>query len=251
MTISDAHIQFKERFNRMGTNYHQDLSPYQIDSLLWDGLMQLVEKITEQPRTTEYQAILSSLLISQPEQPALTSTTTYVDSGFDVTVFDMSGLRYPIYHIERATGVTSCGSINVTVETYNRLPDLLNDSFQRPSKTWKRLLGIYTSSNPRVPGSLHVYSESGLAVTSLFVDYVRLPKRPFFGRYDTPDYLHCQANGGQNCDQFDSAVTLPRDLDIQESLHSKVVDYAVVEALRTLKLGNEMQISAAKVSVNN
>ena len=242
MTILQAHQLFKERFNRLASNYHQDLTPYQIDEYLYNGLTEMLKDIVEESSTIQKQNVLSSLLVTPNEQPLVTP----VANVNNVYEFDLNRLKYPYFHFEKGDVTTTCGLIPVIPVTYNRLQDLLKDHHQRPSKMWRRTLSVIAKSSSSLGASLYVYSAADLPIESLSISYIRMPVRPFFGGYDTPDFLRCQELGGSDCNQYYSAGSPAVDIDLHPNFQSNVIDFAVKEAFRALGLVNEYQLTEVK-----
>ena len=241
MTILQSHELFKERFNRLATNYHQDLTSYQIDEYLYNGFLVMMKTLVGHQDTTQRQNVLSSLLVTPNEQ----SLVTPVASVNNVYEFNLDQLTYPYFHFEKGDVMTNCGLIPVILESYNRLQDLLKDHFQRPSRQWRRTLGVIAKSSSNRGTSLYVYSAADLIVESLSISYIRTPVRPFFGGYDTPDFLRCQELGG-SCDQYYNAGSPAVNIDLHSNFQTDVIDYAVKEAFRALGLVNEFQLTELK-----
>ncbi len=244
MTILQSHQLFKERFNRAASNYHQDFSSYQIDEFLYTGLQQVLKTIVESDSAIQRQGVVGSLLVTAPDQPMLVP----VAAINNVYEFNLQQLKYPYFHLERVAANTNCGQVNVVIESYNRLPDILRDHLQRPSKKWSRLIGVIAKSSAEVGLSLYVHSETGFTISSVQFDYLRFPRRPFFGQYDTPDFLRCQELNG-DCTGFYSAGSPPVDIDLHPNFHDNIVDAAVKEAARSLGLVNEFQLASDKTGV--
>ena len=242
MTITQVHSIFKERFNRLASDYHEDLSPYQIDRFLNDGMFELMQLTARNEQSTKHTNLFASIIYTD------TVTPTVINNTYRAPI---DNLMFPFYEYKRVVAKTNCGDVNVQLETYGRIGDLLKDAFSKPSKKWKRLLA--TTQQPLSGGTdreMVIYSEEGFIVNTVEITYVRYPKDVFFGGYDTPDYLECVNSNGTNCDQYDNQNTPRRTIDIHENYHTLFIDYAVQEALRSLGLGNEFALRQAKTAQN-
>lgn len=240
MTIVQVHSVFKERFNRLASDYHQDLSTYQIDTLINDAMHLILEKHSNNESNTKFINLIASLIYSDSPKEVIPVGTNYLLSIDDLT--------FPFYKFERIVAHTNCGNVDVQLETYGRIGDLLSDAFRKPSKRWKRLLGVVREYQNTTNRELVIYSEQGFIIESVSVEYIRYPENVFFGNYDSPSYSECIANGGDNCDQYDHIGDPARTIDLQSNYHTTVIDYAVQEALRSLGLGNEFALRQNKIA---
>jgi hypothetical protein len=240
MTISEVHSIFKERFNRLSSDFHQDLSPYQIDRLINDGVFRIMQLAARNETTTKLTNLFAS--ITYPD------VAVSVAAAGDTYTLALDELTYPFYEFKRITANTNCGKVNVQLETYGRISDLLNDAFAKPSKQWKRLLATVRQRNSSTDRELVIYSVAGFTVSSVDITYIRQPRDVFFGGYDSPQYLECIATAGDSCQLLDNSATTPRTIDIHANYHSMVIDFAVEEALRSLGLANEQSLRQAKAA---
>jgi len=236
MTIAQVHSLFKERWNRLASDYHQDLSNYQIDRFLNDGMFQLLQRITRNETSSKFTNLVNALVHPQ-------SAIVPVRAGNTYTV-NLDTLDFPFYEIKRVIARTNCGPVQVVMETHGRIQDLLGDAMRRPSQQWRRLLGVVEGSG--TDRILRVYSEDGFVLNTLTIYYVRYPRDVFYGGYDTPDYLFCVSTGGTDCDRFDNSGTSPRTFDLPDVYHTLAIDFAVEETLRSLELAQGYTLRAAK-----
>lgn len=240
MLITEVHSVFKERLNRLSSNYHEDLSPYQIDSHLNDGVYRLLERASRNEASRKFGNLFASVIQRQSVTPVAVGDTEYS--------VQLDSLEYPFFDVKRIMATTNCGKSKVIIEGHGRINDLLTDAFQRPSKKWRRLLATLDEGAASNSRQLTIYSEAGFTITSLDITYVRYPKPVFFGGYDSPSFVQCQASGGTDCNQYDNTSTVARTFDIHANYHSLMIDFAVEETLRSLGLGNEYQLRQMKTA---
>jgi len=249
MSIQKLHWLIKERYNKLDSNHYRDLTPMEIDQAADDATFQLMEFVFDNEKQPAFDMI-ANLVVTASEQPALTPKATTTDAVGIVYEFDLSNLLYPYYHYKRAFAVTDCGLVKVELVGHGRLSDVLNDQFSKPSKKWKRLVGTIAKNSTENDYSLYIYSETGFAIESLSLEYVRLPRKVFFGGYDSIEYLECLSNGGtaSTCSQYYNSATAPQDSEIDETYHTLLADFAVRELSRILKDGASFQLQTEKVS---
>lgn len=246
MLIKEVHSVFKERFNRLASNYHEDFSPYQIDTMINDAMNVLLEKASANESSSRFVNLFASVTVTD----ASVATTRVNGNTYTVNLDD---LDYPFYKDKRIVAKTTCGDIRVVIEGHGRIDDLLIDAFQRPSKKWRRIVGIVEGIPGTTNRKLIIYTEDGFAVDMIDIAYVRYPKPVFFGGYDNPSFLECQLVGGEDCSIYDNLSTPARTIDLHEQYHSLMIDFAVQETLRSLGLANEFQLRQMKTAefVNN
>ncbi len=239
MSVTKLHWMFKERFNKLSSNFYQDLTPMQIDNFINHGVFMLLQRASLKEDTRDVMDLKSSLIVTYPEQVEL-EPDVISDNRYE---FRLSALKYKYFHYEVVTVNTDCGYVLVTMEQYNRINDLLADHMQRPSKVWNRLIGTVAAATDGSGPALFVYSEEGFTVTSLRLEYLRMPKPVFFGLYDTLEYLDCVKLGESDCSQYKSKNSSPQDLEIDDNYQHLVIEYAVGEAARVLGMADQVNLN--------
>lgn len=245
MSVTKLHWLFKERFNKLDSSHYRDLTPIQIDTYLNDALTLFGESLSDDEDTFQKIDLISELVVTYPEQPALIPDSV----NDDVYEFKLSNLEYPYWRIKRVHTSTSCGLVDIDVTGTGRLNVVLNDEFSRPSKKWRRLVCTIEKSSTEDGKSLYVHSIPEFTVESVKLDYIRRPKDIFFGGYNTIEYTDCLRNNGLNCGgRFYSNSSDPQDLEIQDkTVRMLIVDLAVKEAARTLGDVAKVQLNADKI----
>lgn len=235
---------FKERYNKNDSNHYRDLTPIQIDQFINNGSFIFLEQNVFPEMHQQKFDMVSNLIVTQPEQPAITPLT----SENNVYEFPLSELKYPYLHYKRAYARTNCGTYQVEIVGQGRLNDILKDEFQRPSKKWRRLIGSFAKNSSDNTKSLYIYSEEGFEVNELLIEYVRQPKEFFSGGYNSIEFIECQRASGENCNQYYNAASPVQDLEIDPDYHTLIVDYAVKEAARVLKDGDALNLKQDKIN---
>lgn len=238
---------FKQRFNKLDSAHYRDLSTLEIDQVINDAQFLFLEKNVFAELQPQFDMI-SNLVVTQPEQPALLP----ISETNDVYEFDLSELEYPYYHYKRAYAKTDCGLVKVEIAGHNKLSDILTDEFQKPSKKWRKLVGAFAKKSIGTSQSLYIYSEANFAISELYLEYVRKPKQYFSGGYDSLEYLDCKTiNTNSNCSQFNSRNSLSQNLEINPDYHTLIVDIAVREAARILKDIDSVNLNNEKINQIN
>lgn len=231
MKISRMHLEFKRRANRLVTSHYRDLLPVHIDAKLHEAQLFFLEHFAEVhklPFEMSQQRIdmLSSLVVGYPEQPEIAPDST---TG-NTYEFKLSGLSDQYAHLVRAYAVCNDNAIEVSIKRHDELSRVLRDQFQRPSQKWGRLVGVFRKDSV-VDGnsSLYVYSETGWTITGLRPEYIKYPREPFLGGYDSLEYLDCLDSTEGGCeDTYYNQSTDPVDSELPDLYHSLLVDIAVM-----------------------
>jgi hypothetical protein len=243
-SIQKAHWLFKERYNKTNSNHYRDFSPIQIDQFLTDATHQFIEEFAFPEMHQQRFDMIANLIVTYPEQPELEAFT----SSDNVYEFKMSELEYPYLHFKRAFVTTNCGLTKVEIVGQGRLNDILSDSLQQPSKTWRRLVGTFAKSSDENNISLYVYTVDGFTVDTLRIEYVRKPKTCFFGGYNSLEFKQCVATNGENCSQYYNTTTPLQDIEINENYLTTIVDIAVKEAARVMRDTGTVQLQMEKIN---
>lgn len=223
------HWLFRQRFNKNSSNNFKDFTPLEIDEFINNSTYVFIEENAYREDSKRFDYI-NNLIVTNPEQPAL-SPITLTGNKYEI---NLSALKYPLYKIKNLIVYTNCGNILIAdtqIVGHDKINKILDDHHQQPNKKWKRLIAALAKSSSQAHQNLYIYSTTGFTVNSVTIEYVRKPKRVFFGGYDTIEYLTCDAN----CNQYYSASTPPVDSEIDERHHDLIIDYAVREAQRTLQ----------------
>jgi hypothetical protein len=113
-------------------------------------------------------------------------------------------------HFVSGEYLAECGIIQVDIKQHNLN---INHSFQKPSKLWNRVIPKMSDE------TLSVIAESDY-LPGLNFTYLKEATRPFFGNYDTLDFI---SGDSQAPSTGDTAI----DLDISDKYGDIVIDLAV------------------------
>lgn len=253
MSIKRRHLQWKQKFNKLDSNHRKDFTPMEIDDSLNEAQLLFVEAVysgkqiqgfpfgfeVSQQRTD----ILSNLVVSSVEQPALLSA---VSSG-NMYEYDLNDLKYKYLHAIRIyISNGECPPFQVQLVQHDDLNKYLTSTNWKPSSRWKRALAtINKNSTSSTNSSLIVYTD--LVNPEIQVEYLRLPKNVFFGGYDTLEYWDCSQTPGANCSQYYSSSSTPQDFEFPDWVNNMIVDIAVLETYRNLLDQQGLQLFKDKI----
>lgn len=244
INLKFLHWLFKERIDRGGSNVYRDFTQLEIDQFINDAVRIVVNQSIPVEGNSFNTSLVSSLLVTAPDQVAI--QPTMVGSGrYELKTSD---LKYDYFRYERLWVNQGCGPVSVHMETTGRLNDILQDHLQRPSKSWERVYGYLAKDSTQSDTSIYLLCEPGTLIESVSIEYIRYPKKVFFGGYDTIEYLDCVERGGRNCSNYYSSSSAIQDLELPELYASLVIDAAVVEAHRVMENGNAFNLSAEKLT---
>jgi hypothetical protein len=229
MTIAEQHHQFKIKMNKLNSLHYEDLLPYQIDSKLNEAALFICNHWGEifQFGTSQFNKdLFGTSLVKYPDQPNL-SLHQVIDNQYE---YKLSNLKYPYLHLDRA--YVKCGNSVVPISIIRHDEQhKLNDGYQKPSFKWKRLLGTIGKSSDSTNTSLYIYSDVDLTNKEVRLEYVKLPRKVFFGYYDSVEYLDCKKREQleyriEDCNQYYKKTDVPVNSDLPISYHDLQVDVA-------------------------
>lgn len=232
MIIAKQHHEFKIRMNKLNSLHYEDLLPYQIDSKLNEAALFICNhwgELSEFGKSQFNKDLFGNLLVKYPDQPKLVLHGT-TDNQYEYKLLD---LKYPYLHLDRC--YVQCGTNIVPVSMIQHdQQHKLNDKYQKPNFKWKRLLGLIGKSSDSNNTSLYIYSDVDLTNKDVRLEYVKYPKKVFFGGYDSVEYADCRRrkalddlNSVEDCNQYYKRTDAPVNSDLPASYHDLQVDVAV------------------------
>ncbi|MCA9386946.1 hypothetical protein KC669_02840 [Candidatus Dojkabacteria bacterium] len=235
--VKRLHVLFKQKYNKIDSNHNKDFPSAFIDDFLYEAALDYVDIFgsSDQKKAQKYgfevtqQRIdmLSTLVVDihDGENPLL-PINEISEYGFRKYEFELGTQEKPYMKKVRLYAGSSCGFINIDLEQHGDLNIVLTDAYQKPSTKWRRLVGVIKKTSNLNKSSLFVYSDNEL--TGLYGEYIKRPNKPFFGGYDTLEYL----NGDV---LYPSATSSPIDIDIPDTYCDLLVDIAVQNVSGNLK----------------
>lgn len=228
--VKRLHIKFKQDLNKLDSNHKKDFPPAFIDDFLYEAALDYVDIVAtgDLKRAHKYgfevtqQRIdmLSTLVIdiANSDDAPLVPISSTTEFGFNKYEFNLGSAIDPYMHLARSYAVTGCGNIGIQLEQHGDLNTILMDSYRQPSAKWKRALGVIKKSSNSASSSLYVYLD--IDIEGINGQYIKRPVKPFFGGYDTLEYLNGDAS-------FPNSLSPSIDTDIPESYCNLLVSIAV------------------------
>jgi hypothetical protein len=187
-TIRWCHKEFKRKYNKTDSNHKKDFSPAFIDDILNEALFDYVELFATGNNNKKYrlsveanQQRIDMLLAFIPEPAVLTPTLIDESCG----IYEIE-LPEDYFHLLKLTYKDSecdqCDPIGVEIETHNNIDNVLTDEYQKPSKRWQRLVGLFRDKNKIV-----IYTNNEFELDELELSYIKCPNQVYFGGYRSVD----------------------------------------------------------------
>jgi len=184
-TIERLHIKIKQKGNKVDSNHFKDLPPAFIDDYIYEGMFNYIELFYAGKNIRNYNIgfettsqrtdMLKHLVTSQE----LTTESSNSENGLIVTRFNLPD---DYMHWVRVIGNNSCNGYSIEVVQHEDLSSVLGDSYKGPSDKWKRAIAVFRGS------ALYLYTES--TPTTITVEYIQKPIKPFIGNYDTLEFIN-------------------------------------------------------------
>ncbi len=230
MIIAQQHQLFKLRVNKVNSLHYEDMLPYQIDAKLDEAAIFICQHYGEfgNFNSTQFNKdLFGNLLVSYPDQPELTNPIIS-DEKYE---YVLDNLKYEYLHLDSA--YVKCGKSYIKVALFTGdEKDILNSSYNRPSFKFKRLCGKVAKSSQSQKTSLYIYSDVDLTTKAVRLEYIKYPKKVFFGYYDSLNFIDCKKRESsgfrvEDCNNYYKIGDAPVNSEFSESLADLQVDIAV------------------------
>lgn len=231
MTIAEQHREFDIRANKIDSNHYQHLLPNQKDSFLHEAAVFICNhygELLEFNNSQFNKDLFSTLLVKYPDQIGLTPAKN-TEGQYEI---DLSKLKYKYFHLDRAYIQCENQVIPISMIKHDE-QNIFNDSYKKPSYKWKRLYGIIGKKSSAQGNSLYIYSDVDLTNKKIRIEYVKFPKKVFFGYYDSIEFLDCKKRENirnwviEDCNQYYKSTDQPVNSELPDTYHSLQVDIAV------------------------
>jgi len=244
MLVEALHYRFNLMWDENYSHINKTFSAAETDTYLSVGVNELTEILYSGNNLKKYKLgfevtqqridMLSTLVVGQPEQPAINPTN--FNSDLNLYEFDFVDLIEPYKHLLKVRGkIKKCDDLfNVVIKQHDDLNRMLGDANQGCSLKWRRALAeIKRSSNPETEKSLYVYTEGKFEVDSVYIEFLKRPSEICLGNYrDMP-----------TIDNPNPGLKPRSECDLPEDVHDLVVQVAVQVAARALTNVAKMQIA--------
>lgn len=228
--IKRQHASFKRYCNAIDSNHNKDYPVAFIDDFLHTAHLDFIEMNYAGNNFKNYKIgfevtqqrvdMLNHLLITQRQIKPIDQNKEF---GFYVYEFNLGSETLPYFHLIRSNVfIKSCNKyLNVEIVRHNDLNSLLKDNYRKPNYIWNRILGTVKSATTALSKhSLYIYSD--VEIDSLDIVYLKVPKKPFFGGYDTLEYSNNADGYSKTDDPVDMEVSNDHYCDVVADMAAQI-----------------------------
>ncbi len=192
-TIERIHHQFKFEYNKLNSNHKPDLPPAFIDDLWYQAMLDYIDMFYSSNNSkflkygfeqTQQRIDMLAPFVVDVEISDLKQT-----QQFNVLKYNLDLPKDYIYHV-RSVANTDCGDSKVNINQHDDISSKL--AYKKPDPKWNNILGTISKGTDNYY-QLVLYSTR--EVNKVFLKYIKIPNKPFFGGYDTLEYI----NGDTSC----------------------------------------------------
>jgi hypothetical protein len=245
--ITKIHELVKLKLNKLDSNANYDLPPAFIDLLLWEALNEYIDIFYSGSdkqlklgfeSTQQRLDMLKDFVVTYPDEPLLVpNVLTFTRDSFILSVFNLNNLTNGYKHFLRGTVINNCNTrLKIDITKHDHLDYKLNDEFNKPSSNWARALGLIDNK------SLKVYSD--VALTGLEISYIKSPIKPFFGGYNTLEFLAGDLLAPQ-------AASAPVNVQLSDEYSNILTDILVMNISAYIGDYSKSQELKNKIMTNN
>jgi len=195
MTIYDSHYEVKLGLDKLDTLDKKNLHDAEIDWLLNKAHVRVTKrKYSEAEVVQKRIEDLDMLKVNFANQPAINATVV-PNSGAVIYESDLSDLEYRLlFPLNGQVTITKTDCPDKTVDfdltQSDDFTDALSNTNYSPSYNWGVVLAEYSKdSTGNNQGSLFTYTDGTFAVSELFLNYYKYPRKVWIGTYDLTDDL--------------------------------------------------------------
>ncbi len=239
MTLAELHYAFKLGMDRIDKASSEDFNKAEIDWLLNEAQLVFVRRLlnpdSNSPirvkgyeQTQHTTDALSSLHIKYPLQPSI--TPTLLDGVYEIP---LNSLQFEYMQLLRLTAnaeFNSCASsVTLKFTQTDDVSEVLKDPFNAPSTDY--IPYNFGRSSANDGSSIYIYPGK-YSILKVNPEYIRYPKRVFFG-----DYTY-----------IDGTIPAQQGLETPEKTHQEIVDIACLLASLNIENPEYIQLRDRKIS---
>ncbi len=226
MNIKELHYDFKIKTDKIDSLKTRNFLPAEIDWILNESIQEFVDnKYGDFEDKQDIIDQLNTLVIKSPTSLQAPMTCTLESPG--VFRMNLADLNYPYLHLVRLNVLGSKSGCNDKIikgreVSHDELDKVLLSPFEGPSFIWMNIPYVFGKTDNILDGaSIYLYTKGNFDVVEAYPEYLKIPRKVFFGGYDSLDGLY-------------SASDPPIECDLPEAFHRRIVDIAVAEAYRNM-----------------
>lgn len=224
------HYDFKLKADKVDSLKSRNFLPAEIDWILNTAIEEFVDnKYNDFESKQDLIDQLSSLVIKCPTSEQAAMPVSFVSDG--LYQMKLNNLEFRYLHLVRLTALAEKNGCEKQIRgnevSHDEIDKVLISPFEGPNFTWGILPYCFAKEDYSALGyssinqSIYFYTNNKFTITEVYPEYLKRPKRVFFGGYSTLDGEYFVG---------DPSV----DSDIPQSFHRRIVDIAVAETYRYL-----------------
>jgi len=192
--VDKIHHEFKMHYNKLNSNHKKDFPKAYIDDIANRALFEYVDifsagtnakkfkigfEVTQQ-RTDMLGDLVSTLSTTIP-------TSLNTDNA-DYNIYEFRFAR-DYHRFVRGQIKTNCGTFSVSPKQHDDINSLLRGHHTKPSFVWKRFPALIAKTTNVESKSIYIHIPKTMFIETLFLTYIKQPKKVFSGGYDSLEYL--------------------------------------------------------------
>lgn len=250
MRIEEMHWELELVYNKIASNHKKRFTDAEKDRILQRAITEYKDIFYSGNNSKKYKLgfevtqqridMLHTLVVGEPEQPALTPFT----SSNNIYEFKLSDLVHPYCHHLRSYITTKeCKlPIKVKIKQSGDLDKILEDENSKPSLVWKRAIGRIRKSSDtsdQESKSLYIYTGGLFTPIGLYMEYLKEPAQVCLGTYTQFPTI----------DNPNPTIIKPQvHCDLPSEYHNLVIDIAAIEIARILEDVNRIQVRSDRLN---
>lgn len=242
-TIQRLHQEIKFRYNKLDSNHKQDLPPAYIDDMIYTSILDYIDMFysANQQKIQRYgfeetqsriDMLQSFVTEFKSDDDNIKLISTEDEAGFTLSTYSLDCY---LHHV-RTIAKTKCGYKSISIEQHDDVNLKLKSKFTQPDDKWCSVLATIHQDK------LQIYSAS--PIEYIKGEYIKLPKKPFIGGYNTLEYI----NGDKDYPNASSDVIHP---EFNANVCNHIARIAVINISDILQDYNHSTIIQNKLINNN
>jgi len=234
MTTEELHYEFRRRWDKNYNQHRRYLTDLEVDQLLNNVSSDYVDIFATGRNPKKYDVgfevtqqmidMVSTLVISYPEEPLLAVTTS--DSDIYVADFDNLFQDYR-HHVSSLLMDENCGKVPVSIEQHHDIDSIVLDFHRKANKRWTGVPATIRDNK------MYLYTDGIFNPTGLRITYIKEPDEICIGTYTVSPTI-------ENPDP--TTIKQASSTDIGDNYHHILITMAVQEAARIY--GDQFQLVA-------
>lgn len=178
MKIERVHHEIKLRYNKINSNHKADLPSAYLDDIINTAYEDFVDIFYSGNNSKQYKF---GFEVTQQRIDMLQHLSKTISLTPVVISTNKYEIQIPIDYRYFLSGLTDLCSSGIFITRHSDLNKKLQDNNTKPSKKWKRVLGVIENNK------LILYTDG--VISNVTLTYLKNPPKVFFGGYDTLEFI--------------------------------------------------------------